>query len=473
MALVYLLGNLGFANVQTPAIEKQHALDIARARWLIDRLHIIYLGGGAMAAGLTVGLLLTTPAWTVWAWGAVALAYFLGCRKLNANARQHAIETHTQARRWNRYAIAASVFQGLKWGAAAWLFLDPTQPAQALLVLGVLVSVVAGAMLVMASHPRCYATLAVLIMTPLLVRLLEAGSAHWVLALLLAGSAGVGVYLVLDTARGLLDGFAMQIEHQQLAKSLATAVERAEAAVHARDELLAYAGHDLRTPIVALELLANDLTQRTPPLTGAALAHHHQHLRNELRELSSLLDTLLDLSAQGPDAPIEPQAIAVGPMLDAAVARFNPLARVHNVELRHLPTARTAHADPLLLRRMLDNLITNAIRHTPGGRVVLLARRAGDGVRLEVRDSGSGIPKSQHRSVFQAHRSLDAQPDPLLRRKGLGLAIVQQMAEQSGAQLSLRSEPGRGTVISLTLPAGSPSALTPAVAPEAVGRQTA
>ena len=454
-------------------IDKAQALEIARARWLLDRLHIIYLSGGAMAAGLTVGLLLTARAWPIWAWGAVALAYFLACRQLNAKARHEAIETYAQARRWHRYTVAASIFQGLKWGAAAWLFLDPTQPAQAMLVLGVLISVVAGAMLVMASHPRCYAVLATLVMLPLLWRLLESGTTHVVLAILMAGSAGVGIYLVFNTARGLLDSFAMQIEHRQLAEHLAVAVSDAEAAVHTRDELLAYAGHDLRTPIVALELLANDLTQRTPPLSGAALAHHHQHLRNELRELSKLLDTLLDLSAQCAGAPMDPQSVALGPVLDAAVARFNPLARVHNVDLRHLPTQRTVRIDPLLLRRILDNVITNAIRHTPGGRVVVLARRAGSGVRLEVRDSGSGIPKTQHSSVFQAHRSLGRRPDPLSARKGLGLAIVKQMAEQSGAQLTLRSEPGRGTVISLTLPAGHAHVLSAAEAPEAADRQTA
>lgn len=448
------------------------AMSIARARWLLDRLHIIYLGGGAMAAGLSIGLLLTAPSWPVLAWGAVALAYFLGCRRLNAKARHEAIETRAQAQRWHRYAMAASVFQGLKWGAAAWLFLDPAQPAQAMLVLGVLISVVAGAMLLMASHPRGYALLAVLVVTPMLWRLLEHGPTHSVLAVLLAGSTLVGIYLVFNTARGLQDSFAMQIEHRQLADRLADAVHQAEAALSSRDELLAHAGHDLRAPVVALELLANDLTQRSPPLTGAALAHRHRHMRDELRELAALLDTLLDLNTGEVAHQTAPRSLALGPLLDAAVARFNPLARVHNVDLRHLPSDRSAHVDPMLLRRMLDNLLTNAIRHTRGGRVVLLVRRAGTRVRIEVRDSGSGIAPAEQQSVFQARHTLHDQADTVMQRKGLGLAIVRQMARQTGAELTLRSAPGRGTVVSLVLPPGAP-AVMPEQPAAARARQTA
>lgn len=458
--------------MQPAATTTHEALNIARARWLLDRLHIIYLGGGAMAAGLTIGLLMIAPTWTVWAWGAVALAYFLGCRRLNAQARSHAIETHAQAVRWHRYAIAASVFQGLKWGTAAWMFLDTTSPAQALLVLGVVVSVVAGAMLVMASHPRCYACLSILVMVPLLLRLLDTGTTHAVLVVLLASSALMGIYLVFDTYKGLSDSLLTQIEHRQLAGRLADALQKAESAVQSRDELLAFAGHDLRAPITALELLASDLTRQAPPLGSEALAHKHRHIRDELRELSSLLDTLLDL---GDDSTISatPQTIALGPVLEAAVARFNPLARVHNVDLRHCQTRYTACIDPVDLRRMLDNVITNAVRHTRGGRVVLLARRDGNAVRIEVRDSGSGMAASQQHAAFLPRTRLDNDADPLLARKGLGLAIVQQIAQRSGAQLQLRSAPGRGTVIGLIVPAGNPRRLSLEPRSEKPGRLSA
>lgn len=449
------------------------SLEIARARWLLDRLHIIYLGGGGMAAGLTLGLLLTAPTVPVLAWGGVALAYFLACRHLNSRVRHVAIDTLDQARRWHRYAAAASVFQGLKWGAAAWLFLDPAAAAQALLVLGVVVSVVAGAMLVMASHPRCYAVLAALAVAPLLARLVEAGPAHYVLACLLAVSTAIAIYLVLDTARGLNDSFLTQIEHRQLSARLADAVQTAESAVEARDELLAHAGHDLRAPIVALELLASDLARHPTTTAHEAVAHKHRHMRDELRELSALVDTLLDLGMASTPARHAPQTVALAPVLDSTVARFNPLARAHNVDLRHAATDFTAHVEPVLLRRMLDNLVTNAIRHARGGRVLLAARRTGDDVRIEVRDSGAGMPMAHQQRAFHAGTTLDDRTDPLLARKGLGLAIVRQLAERIGAHIALRSTPGQGTVVGIVLPTGQPRRFSQAEESARPARRTA
>ena len=445
------------ADTSTTSRLASDALTIARARWLLDRLHVIYLGGGATAAGLTVGLMFMAPSLTVLAWGGVALAYFLACRRLNAAARSAAIQTVQHANRWHRYAVAASVFQGLKWGAAAWLFLDLAHFAQALLVLGVLVSVVAGSMLLLTSHPRCYAVLSALVMLPLLVRLLEAGSDHLALGLLLLGSAAVGVYLVFDTHDSLVERLQDDLEHRQLAKNLERALARAQAQCRQRDALLAHAAHDLRAPVVALELLAEDLLRSPRPAIG--LDHKHRHLRDELHGISLMLDSMLDLEDDTASPPLR-ECVDLDRLLGATVARFNPLARMHNVRLQHLPSARHAMAPPAALRRILDNLVTNALRHTRGGRVVLAVRRHGTRLRLEVRDSGAGISPDVRHQVFQ-HRTMgDDQASSPMRRSGLGLAIVEQLAAHADIDLILRSAPGRGTVVGLVLPKVAPSSST-------------
>ena len=423
------------------------ALSIARARWLLDRLHVIYLGGGATAAGLSIGLLFMAPSVAVVAWGGVALAYFLACRRLNAHARLHAIETVAQAKRWHRYTVAASVFQGLKWGAAAWLFLHLDNPAQALLVLGVLVSVVAGSMVVLISHPRCYALLSCLVMLPLTWRLLEAGSTHLALALLLIGSAAVGIYLVFNTHDSLIGRLSDDLAHKQLAADLEAALAHAQEQSKNREDLLTQAAHDLRTPVVALELMADDLLKSRG--TAVGLEHKHRHFRDELRDLSLLLDSVLDLNVDGADE--QPQAnIELDRFLEATVARFNPLARGHNVRLLYLASRQAVIAPPAVLRRMIDNLLSNAIRHARGGRVVLAVRRYGQQLRLEVRDSGAGIAPVEH-TAFKQRATGETQLGARMRQMGLGLAIVEQLAERAGIGLTRRSAPGRGTVMGLVL----------------------
>ena len=139
-------------------------------------------------------------------------------------------------------------------------------------------------------------------------------------------------------------------------------------------------------------------------------------------------------------------------------------AEARSIELGFVPTSLWVRSDPLLLRRIVQNLLSNAVRYAEGGRVLLGARRTdgGESVRIEVHDTGPGIAPSEHTRIFDAYARASTGGEGL----GLGLAIVKRSAELLGHALSLRSEPGRGSCFSVTVPRAAGRAVAAATAPE-------
>lgn len=438
------------ATPESPHGSLHDALEIRRARWLVDRLPIIYFGGGLSAFGLVLGLALTQPSAALWAWATASALYYLGCRQLNKQARKRPINELADARRWHRYTIAACVFQGLKWGAVAVLFFDPNGGAVGLLVLGILVSITAGAMVLLATHPNCYAVLLTLCISPLILVLVSADHAHWVLAGILLMSSVLAIYLVRHLHRGLMDAFELQLAHETLARQLSDEVTRSERALQEKSALLAFASHDLRNPIAALRLFAEELCRIPNRASLQPPSFHYAHFRDELQALSSLLDTALDSSVGRPQQGVDrEQVVALNVLLGQAVARFQDSARARHIKLLARPTDVALSSHPVSLQRIIDNLISNAIRHSQGGTVLLCVRGQRQGCRLEVRDSGVGMP-----AVGQAdlgEKDL-ATGHGAAHRHGMGLRIVGQLADTIGARIDTQSRQGRGTVVRVTLP---------------------
>ncbi len=149
--------------------------------------------------------------------------------------------------------------------------------------------------------------------------------------------------------------------------------------------------------------------------------------------------------------------------LDALATEFAALADERGVALRFVPSKRLVRSDQRLLRRILQNLLSNAIRYTPaGGRVLLGCRVAGDALRLEVWDTGAGIPDDMHDAVFREFQRL-AGSDGSQQGLGLGLAIVERVARMLNHKVTLRSKVGKGSVFGVTVPVGEVLPKRPAV----------
>lgn len=229
---------------------------------------------------------------------------------------------------------------------------------------------------------------------------------------------------------------------------LQDALADAERANASRSRFVAAASHDLLQPLSAAKLYISSIAdERLDP--GARLSL--DKAQNALQSVEGLLAALLDISRLESGKA----AVSVGPVsLDALLRRmseeFAPLAAAKGLALTVMPSAAVVESDPAYLRRILQNLISNAIRYTETGRVLVGARQDRGGIRLEVRDTGPGIPPEAQRDIFREFHRLNARASAS-EGMGLGLAIVDRACALLGHELSLVSRLGQGTCFALRL----------------------
>ena len=140
-------------------------------------------------------------------------------------------------------------------------------------------------------------------------------------------------------------------------------------------------------------------------------------------------------------------------LLHRLEVEFAPLAREKGLDLKFMPCSQNVRSDRRLLRRLLQNLISNAIKYTPAGRVLVGCRRRGERLRIEVYDTGIGIPHAKRRAVFKEFHRLD-QGARVARGVGLGLSIVERIARVLDCEVTLKSNVGRGSRFSVEVPRG-------------------
>jgi CheY-like chemotaxis protein/nitrogen-specific signal transduction histidine kinase len=237
-----------------------------------------------------------------------------------------------------------------------------------------------------------------------------------------------------------------------------------QAADAAKTQFLAAASHDLRQPVAAIGLLVGLARERTAE-PGQRLML--DRVQQAVQAMESLLRGLLDLSRlDTPDAQPRRQPVALQDLFDAVALHHQADAQAGGLRLRLRPTPLVVDTDPALLDQVLRNLVGNALCHTRHGGVLVAARRQGaQGVRLQVWDTGIGIPADQQQRVFEPFVQLHNPARDRSQGQGLGLAIVRRAVDLLGHPLALRSVPGRGSCFSLSLPVCQPQ---PAPVPLAV-----
>jgi signal transduction histidine kinase/CheY-like chemotaxis protein len=266
----------------------------------------------------------------------------------------------------------------------------------------------------------------------------------------------------LQLSESSLEGKVTKRTHELLASraELAAARDEAVAANTAKSRFLAAASHDLRQPIHALRLFAEALGSGADPERMRELA---SRIRASADSLTAMFDELLDLSRlESGSVEPHPTEFPLGPLLEQLASELAPDANARGIALRVVPTSALVRSDPLLLRRILQNLLVNALRYTERGRVLAGCRRRGDTLRIEVWDTGPGIPESKRAEIFREFTQLDQ-----TRRSeglGLGLAIVDRLARLLECRVEVDSRPGRGSVFRVTVPLCK-SGSAPAVAP--------
>jgi PAS domain S-box-containing protein len=225
----------------------------------------------------------------------------------------------------------------------------------------------------------------------------------------------------------------------------------AETANLSKTRFLAAATHDLAQPLNAARLFTSALENQG----DAESAELAENIGRSLSAMEALLNGLLDISRL--EAGAQPTRVEVFPLrrlLETLATEFGALVAERNLQLRTVPCSLHVRSDEALLRRILQNLLSNALRYTREGRVLLGCRRLPGAVRIEVWDTGPGIPQEKQQEIFEEFRRLHTRDARGERGLGLGLAITERIARLLDHPLHLRSVEGKGSVFSVTIPLG-------------------
>ena len=317
---------------------------------------------------------------------------------------------------------------------------------------------VAGALPFIGADVRAFAAYHVPTMTPYIVMPLLR---HFPGGYGLAASTAVFVVAMAWMARRsqaqLAESLRIRFENLDLLEEVSRQKTLAEDANAAKSQLLAAASHDLRQPLHALSLFVGALKLRR--MDGEARRLLEQ-AGQSVAAMDALFAALLDMTKLDAGVmKVELESFALRPLVERVSREFRAEAEAKGLSLRVRCGEAEVRSDPMLVERILRNLIANAVRYTDRGGVLVGGRRAGPRtVRLEVWDTGRGIAEDQHGRIFREFYQLPGQGRDRAQGLGLGLAIVQRMASLLDRPLSLASRPGRGSVFRIELPyASAPS----------------
>jgi signal transduction histidine kinase/CheY-like chemotaxis protein len=264
------------------------------------------------------------------------------------------------------------------------------------------------------------------------------------------------------------DQAVIAIENARLFEEIRDKSRQLEIANKYKSHFIASASHDLRQPLHALNLFVAQLQNEADPAERARLV---SRIDAAVHSMNDLFGALLDMTKL--DAGIlEPHVteFSIERLLQRIETTFAQAAREKGLRLRVVTSRAQVRSDIVLLERILMNLVSNAVRYTSGGGVVIGCRRKAGALRIDVCDSGAGIPPDQQRSIFREYYQLSGDGADRRGGLGLGLAIVDRLGGLLGHTVELDSHPGRGSRFSITVPlAAATQAFQAPVLPDAVG----
>ena len=251
------------------------------------------------------------------------------------------------------------------------------------------------------------------------------------------------------------DALEMRVAERTL--ELEARSREAERANEAKSRFIAAASHDLRQPLHALDYFGESLSLALEGDAARPMTREIAHrIRDAVNDMRQMFDAILDLSRLDAKA-VSPErhAFVLGTVLERLERDFSALARKAGIDWHCQGEACRVYGDPLLLERVLRNLLENAFVHADARCVSLEASVAGDAVEIVVRDDGMGIPPERRRSVFDEFTRLEPARGGH-RHLGLGLAIVRRLCRLLGHEIVLDSAPGKGVTFTLRVPTAPP-----------------
>lgn len=373
---------------------------------------------------------------------------------------RQATRTLAECCQWRTRFIVFVTLVGVAWGSAGMLMFVAGDLAYQAMLACVVLGLAAGATTINPVFPPALYIYVTLLIVPLtLENMLLADSTH----LTLAGMLSVYLAFVLNSGGDMAKTFELSLrrewENTRLVEQMTEEKLRAERAQHSAEQanqmkskFFAAASHDLRQPMHALALFVEVLKGRE---------HDEQTVRligqveNSVEALAGMFDALLDISKLDAGV-VQPHCedVRIQALLDRMYAEFSWLAHDKGLSFEVGNCLHAVYTDPLLLERVLRNLISNAVRYTDQGGVTVTCETVDEGVQLVVRDTGIGIAPEHFPHIFEEYYQVGNKQRDRSKGLGLGLAIVKRLEQLLGYRMKLESTLGKGSCFTLLVPFG-------------------
>ena len=462
-----LSGGAGAAATPVPAVAEAPLdgylllRDHVRSTFAFNRTSLAGHGLGALIVEIIFASV--APSGLLFGWG-LLFAIVWTVRAVMAwrferNEPTDAAALEKRLRLWQLGVLAS----GALWGAAAWLFWPWGDGLHQLALVLVAYTFCVASVTILAPHFPLFVVFVLSIFVPAITRVALQGSP---LGLKVAAMMVVAMGMTLLLGRTYRDSFeramALKLRTEALAvqlgkeKAVADAARlEAEIANRAKTQFFTAASHDLRQPLHAMGLFAEALRAKSHDPEVAKLVNS---INESVDALEGLFSELLDITRiDSGGVEVNPEHFEMGEIFRKIRLHFEPAAFEKGLGLNIRGGRHVALADPLLVERIVRNLVSNAIRYTSDGTVLVSCRKRGGRLLVQVWDTGPGIREEERQRVFEEFYQVPGQQAVVAEQKkglGLGLAIVKRLAALMAAPVRLASTPGRGSVFTLELPLG-------------------
>lgn len=363
------------------------------------------------------------------------------------------------AKQWgNRFSLA-SIFSASLWSSAVFLFYVPGSVEHQVFLFTLCIALSISSIISGMYWLPSFYVFVMPVMGAIVLRLVFEGTLGYiVLSIFILWFVLFVSSLAVNLNKTMRSEMRLRYESEELAEALHIKTLEAQQATQAKSKFLAAASHDLRQPLHTLSLFIDVLKESKTKDERASI---FPRIELSLDALRKLFDALFDLSKL--DAKVvKPELNHFDPtqLLIALAEEYLPAANEKNLKLKVHSSVLVVMSDLLLLERILRNLISNAIRYTETGGVLLSARIRGDKILLQVWDTGIGIPKESKDEVFVEFQQLHNTHRDRNQGLGLGLAIVKRLCQLLEHPLRLRTQQGKGSVFSISIPRGDVTLMT-------------
>lgn len=369
---------------------------------------------------------------------------------------------------WRTAFTVGSAAAGATWGIGSAFLLPSGSLEYQLFVLFILLGMGAGAVTSLTAYmPAFYGFLPVSLL-PIAVVLFRMNDPIHIVLGVLAVLYVVGLSFFAHTInKALVESLSLRFQNIDLVRRLSEQRDEAERANVGKSKFLAAASHDLRQPLHALTLFTSALDER---IRFPEVRRIVDNISASVRALEKLFNALLDISRL--DAGVlqpEIRHFRLKDVLRRLVNAYVPEADAKNLVLVCGPCDAVVHSDPALLERILRNYISNAIRYTAKGEVRITCTTTENTVRIDVSDTGIGIPETHHREIFNEFYQLGNSERDRAKGLGLGLAIVDRVARLLNHPISVESSSGSGARFGVVVPLGDASRIVHEAPAEGAG----